>query len=75
MSTWKVEGMEEPCRCYQRACMQSLRIAQAQSHDVRVQYFGPKDNPNRLPNQSDFITHPDGTRDFRIDPTWWENHK
>jgi hypothetical protein len=75
MGKWTVEGVQDALSCYQRACITSLRVAQAQSKDVVVRYHGPRDKPNRLPNQSDFITHPDGTRDFKIDPTWYEHFR
>jgi hypothetical protein len=53
--------------------MTALRLAQNERRVVRVTYVGPKVEHNRNSRMSDFDVHPNGEKNYRIDPTWWEN--
>jgi hypothetical protein len=76
MGRWDIEGLDGPALCWNNALKFSLRVAQAQSQDVMVRYIGRRSEyPNRSATESDFVMHPDGTRDHRVDPTWWENKR
>jgi hypothetical protein len=73
MGIWRIEGLDEPRKCFAKAWQDAAALAHTQDHDVVVRYLGPRDNPNRERKTSDFIAKRDGTFDHRIDPTWWEN--
>lgn len=70
---WSVE-MEpngfERFSCFTKAITFSSRLARRRQSPIRVNFDGPKENGNHDPKRSDFLMHPNGHREFEIDPTW-----
>lgn len=74
MAKWKIEGLAVCRDCYPSARRDALMVAATQSQEVKVEYMGPRNGKgNREPAMSNFVARPDGSVDFKVDPTWYEN--
>ena len=74
--SWRLDGSGAAYGvfgCYNKTCMTALRLAQNERRVVRVTFVGAKVSHNRNSRMSDFDVHPNGEKNYRVDPTWWEN--
>ncbi len=74
---WKVEGL--PGRrylCWRKMEWSAKQVAKKLGRSVKVVFAGRRRKyPNRQRDSSSFTINAQGQKNFKVDPTWWENPK
>jgi hypothetical protein len=75
---WKIEGLPNArFTCWQKMEWSAKQMAKKFGRPVKVTYHGkPTRGPvNTHRDRSSFMIDAHGRKNFKIDPTWWENHR
>ena len=72
---WTIQGLGgKKFGCFAKTRHAAKQRAQATRSAVKVTYHGPRPKSNnRRVQESNFLMHPNGTIDPKIDPTWYTN--
>ena len=71
---WSVQGRKGRYSCFSQCMAAARAIARQKGAPVKVVCHGRKPaNGNRHGMMASFLMHPNGKKDYTVDPSWYTN--